>query len=237
MEAEIEGAGAGGIGEVEVPVALGAKKFEGAGAAGVGKITHGFETDLAQVAGDPTDGGEFLLHGVQREDVEQAKLGDVQLEDGLVEGGRVAEDFDGEFVQIKIEPAADGATAGAAPELGWDVNSLTDTQLSTDMFYVYRIRAWNGAGNSPYSNTVMARTLNAFAQWKLDRDFPTAALDSFDGDGDGVGLFLEYALGLDPALADTVGMPVPQTMGGILAISYAGIRPELQYIVEASTIF
>lgn len=138
--------------------------------------------------------------------------------------------------KIERSPVGAGAWQQIA-ELEWDVTSFTDTQLSTDTSFDYRIRAWNSAGDSPYSNTAIVRTLNAFDQWKLDGHFPVATLDSFDGDGDGVGLFLEYALGLDPAVADSGGMPVAEMFGGILAMSYPRLCPELDYVVESSIDF
>jgi Domain of unknown function (DUF5122) beta-propeller len=136
--------------------------------------------------------------------------------------------------KIDRSPAGAGAWSQIA-EIEWDVTTFTDTQLPTNTSFEYRIRAWNGAGDSPYSDTAVVRTLNAFEQWKLDRNFPVDSLDSFDGDGDGVGLFLEYALGLDPSAADNGQIPGAQMFGGILAMNYLRFRPELGYVVEAST--
>ncbi len=136
----------------------------------------------------------------------------------------------------KLERSARGTGAWQQiAELRWDFTSFTDTGLSQATAYDYRIRAWNGAGASAYSNTLTARTLNAFETWKIDHGFPVASLDGFDNDGDGVGLFLEYALDLDPAAADSDGMPLADAFAGVLAMSYPKLRPELTYVVEAST--
>jgi uncharacterized delta-60 repeat protein len=136
--------------------------------------------------------------------------------------------------KIERSPAGSGLWQQIA-ELEWDVTSFTDTQLPTDTSFDYRIRAWNGAGGSTYSNTAIVKTLDAFAQWKLDHNMTVSALDRLDSDGDGMGLFLEYALGLDPNVADSGGMPVANMFGGILTMTYPRLYPELDYVVEAST--
>ena len=76
--------------------------------------------------------------------------------------------------------------------------------------------------------------MNLYQQWKLDRNLPVAASDASDTDGDGAGLFLEYALGREPSVADRQGLPVAQRLGSILAMTYLRARPELSYSVEAS---
>jgi len=43
-------------------------------------------------------------------------------------------------------------------DVGSDVTSYTDTGLSSNTQYNYRIRAYNAAGSSSYSNTVKIKT-------------------------------------------------------------------------------
>lgn len=135
--------------------------------------------------------------------------------------------------KLERSPAGTGAWQQVA-EPGWDVTSFTDTVLFPNGAYDYRIRAWNAAGHSPYSAVITARTLNLYQQWKVDRNMPGGAQDNADADGDGASLFLEYALGLNPAVPDLPGLPVAQRFGGFLTMTYAKLRPELNYSVEAS---
>ncbi len=143
--------------------------------------------------------------------------------------------IDGEYGWKLERRAPDAEVWQPIADLGWDVTSYTDTGLSTATAYDYRVRAWNGAGDSDYSNTLTARTLNAFETWKIDRGLTVAALDDLDTDGDGMGLFLEYALDLDPTVNDRDGMPLADSFAGLLVMSYPRVRPELVYVVEAST--
>jgi uncharacterized delta-60 repeat protein len=135
--------------------------------------------------------------------------------------------------KVERSPAGVGAWQQIA-EPGWDVTSIIDIRLSINTAYDYRIRAWNSSGDSPFSNISTVRTMSAFDQWKLDLDIPVTAGDSFDGEGDGVGLFLEYAFGLDPDVVETGGMPVAELFDSFLTMSYLRLRPELDYSVEAS---
>jgi uncharacterized delta-60 repeat protein len=136
--------------------------------------------------------------------------------------------------KVERSPAGFGAWEQIA-ELGWDVTSFTDTNLLTGTSYDYRVRAWNAAGNSPYSSTFATRTFSPYEQWKADWDIPVSLLDNDDADADGIGLFLEYAFGLHPRVSDRSGMPSANILGSVLAMTYAKVRPELSYLVEAST--
>ena len=42
--------------------------------------------------------------------------------------------------------------------IGANVTSLSDTGLASNKKYYYRVRAYNGAGVSAYSNTASAKT-------------------------------------------------------------------------------
>lgn len=83
-------------------------------------------------------------------------------------------------------------------------------------------------------NPLVDRT--AYESWKAARGLPFDAADESDADGDGLPLLVEYALGLDPAVASTAGAPqltgVPA--GDRLEFTYRRLRPELTYVVEAS---
>ena len=45
--------------------------------------------------------------------------------------------------------------------VGANVKTYANTGLSSYTSYYYRVRAYNAAGNSAYSNTASARTLSA----------------------------------------------------------------------------
>jgi uncharacterized delta-60 repeat protein len=136
----------------------------------------------------------------------------------------------------KVERSPAGANSWQLiAEVAWDSTSFADTNLPTGTSYDYRVRAWNAAGDSPYSSISATRTLNQYEQWKVDRNLPVSLADDHDGDADGVGLFLEYALGLNPSIPDGGNLPTAQILGGGLALTYAKARPELSYLVESST--
>ncbi|HSE36532.1 MAG TPA: fibronectin type III domain-containing protein, partial [Blastocatellia bacterium] len=44
-------------------------------------------------------------------------------------------------------------------QVGQNVTAFSNTGLSKNTSYSYRVRAFNAGGNSPYSNTATARTL------------------------------------------------------------------------------
>jgi titin len=59
-----------------------------------------------------------------------------------------------------IERSLDGTTFAQLATVGPNVNTYSDTGLRGNTNYYYRVRASNGAGNSPYSNTASVRTRN-----------------------------------------------------------------------------
>ncbi len=60
---------------------------------------------------------------------------------------------------FKVENSTDGTTFGEIGTVGADVTTYSDTGLARNRNYYYRVRAYNAAGNSGYSNTVRERTL------------------------------------------------------------------------------
>ncbi|MGV3533749.1 MAG: fibronectin type III domain-containing protein [Chthoniobacteraceae bacterium] len=112
--------------------------------------------------------------------------------------------------------------------------SWTDTHLETDQSYFYRVTARNSAG-SAVSDSATSTTFTAFQQWKLDHGMPVGtAGDSLDDDEDGIPAIMEYALGLDPTVQSTEGMPVHQLLNGAIALSYRKFRHDVSYLVEGS---
>lgn len=136
----------------------------------------------------------------------------------------------------KLHRSPDGAGGWVQiAALPWDVATFTDTGRAAATTCFYRVRASNAAGDSDYSPSASARTLTLYEQWKLDSGLSLSARDDADDDRDGVPLLLEYALGLDPAVASPDGMLVPQIFNVVLALSYHRFRGDVSYLVEASS--
>lgn len=69
---------------------------------------------------------------------------------------------------FKIERAPGGtSTFVQIGVVGYYFSSLTDGLLEQDTEYVYRVRAYSDAGDSPYSNTATARTRAKPTAWSL----------------------------------------------------------------------
>jgi len=79
-----------------------------------------------------------------------------------------------------------------------------------------------------------AAALPPYAQWKVDNGLAPDAAD-IDYDGDGLSLFLEYALNGTPNTLDLDKLPTVQRVGGLLQLNFNRVRPatEVTYIVEA----
>ncbi|MDP1581474.1 MAG: peptidoglycan DD-metalloendopeptidase family protein [Candidatus Didemnitutus sp.] len=115
-------------------------------------------------------------------------------------------------------------------------NSVThnDTMLTPQTNYFYRLSAINTAGPSNYASAA-AVTQSLYHAWKLSHGLSPALSDDSDDDGDGLTLFMEYALALDPTQASQVGAPVLTRSTGRLELTYRRARAELTYAVETST--
>lgn len=135
----------------------------------------------------------------------------------------------------KIERSTDGLTWVPIAVVPFDYTSYTDTGLATGTNYSYRLRASNFAGDSAPSSTGSSTTFTAYQQWKVNNGYSTTEPDNSDSDNDGITTILEYALGLDPHVADVNSLPVGQTLNGTVALSYRKYRSDVTYTVEAST--
>jgi hypothetical protein len=144
-------------------------------------------------------------------------------------------------------------TFSAVGTASGSVSTFTDTNgLSTGSTYQYRIKAINSAGASAYSNTVTVATsgtgsnvatpATGFSSWQ-SRNFSTAQLTdasvsgpNADPYGSGVENLLAYALGLDPATAQTTDVPTPTIQNGHLTITYTvpSAITDVSYSVEVS---
>ncbi|MFN3650726.1 MAG: fibronectin type III domain-containing protein [Armatimonadota bacterium] len=59
---------------------------------------------------------------------------------------------------FKIERSANGGTFTQIKTVGANVTSYANSSLAAETAYTYRVRAYNAAGSSPYSNTASATT-------------------------------------------------------------------------------
>jgi titin len=64
----------------------------------------------------------------------------------------------GDETGYRIERSADGVNFSEIATLGANATSYADTGVTASTTYDYRVRAYNGAGNSGYSNTASATT-------------------------------------------------------------------------------
>ena len=79
--------------------------------------------------------------------------------------------------------------------------------------------------------------LSGFEAWKIANGLPVILSTINDDDRDGIGLFLEYALALDPAQPLLTGLPTIALDSPPTTISFRHLRARanLQYIVTTST--
>ncbi len=61
---------------------------------------------------------------------------------------------------FKIERSSDGTSFAQVGTVGVNVRTFSSTGLQSNRRYWHRVRAYNGVGNSPYSNTVNTKTRN-----------------------------------------------------------------------------
>jgi len=85
--------------------------------------------------------------------------------------------------------------------------------------------------NANYFRDVAFTPFNAFQQWKITSGLPYNAPNASDTDGDGIYLFLEYALGSNP----TTSSPTAQPTLNANSFTFFRARADLNYIIEASS--
>jgi hypothetical protein len=58
---------------------------------------------------------------------------------------------------FKIERSGNGTRFSQIAKVGAGMTTFSNTGLRRGKLYYYRVRAYNSAGNSPYSNTISVR--------------------------------------------------------------------------------
>ncbi len=114
-----------------------------------------------------------------------------------------------------------------------NIASFTDTTLSPGTTRHYRLRA-NNATASSAAAAASITTLSLFKDWLQGYGLASNSDPLLDPDFDGLGLFLEYALGGAPNTHDAARLPVQQISSGTFSLTYARSRAELTYLVEQS---
>jgi N-acetylneuraminic acid mutarotase len=109
---------------------------------------------------------------------------------------------------FRIEQSPDTVTFTEIATNASNVATRAVTNLSPAIKYYFRVRAFNGSGNSGYSNTNQATTRTPWAQWLLTKFTTQQLTDSAasspaaDPDWDGLPNMVEYALNREPLLPD-----------------------------------
>jgi uncharacterized delta-60 repeat protein len=119
--------------------------------------------------------------------------------------------------------------------LPWTARSYPVTGLDPGTNYFFRVTPRNAAGDGVPSPSATQSTFTGYTQWKLDEGFSATEPETSDHDADDIPLLMEYALGLDPHVAEVDGLPVSQIISDTIALSYRKFRSDVAYSVEAST--
>jgi len=121
---------------------------------------------------------------------------------------------------FQVEQSPDGIVFSNITTTSPNVIAFAATNLNPGIKYYFRVRAYNGAGNSAYSNTNSDTTLTPWVQWQLANFsavlLTNSAVSGFgaDPDADGLVNLLEYAFSRQPLFADNTNL----SWGGIDAI-------------------
>ena len=96
--------------------------------------------------------------------------------------------------------------------------------LAAGSSYFYVVSAVNSVGESANSTEAMATTWTGLQQWRFNNWGTTnntgSAADSASPGGDGIPNLLKYALGLNPLLPATNGLPTGILTNGFLTLTY-----------------
>ncbi|MDD5140808.1 MAG: kelch repeat-containing protein [Verrucomicrobiales bacterium] len=113
---------------------------------------------------------------------------------------------------FQVEQSSDGIAFSAITTTSANVIAFAATNLNPAVKYYFRVRAFNGAGNSAYSKTNSATTFTPLVQWQLANFTPVlltnAAVSGLaaDPDADGMVNLFEYALNHQPLLPDNANL-------------------------------
>ena len=119
-----------------------------------------------------------------------------------------------------------GASGGPYTNL---ITGLTSTNysnggLAAGTSYFYVVSGVNFGGDGANSSEAMAATWTGIQQWRFNNWGTTnntgSAADSASPGGDGIPNLLKYALGLNPLLPATNGLPVGTLTNGFLTLTY-----------------
>jgi hypothetical protein len=101
---------------------------------------------------------------------------------------------------------------------------------------------WSGQITQSMSLTIAPSAVSPLQAWRLALLGTTSnsgtAADTADPDADGIPNLLEYALGLNPLVANTAGLPVASPVADHLAFTFnrAGGTTDITYKVEATSV-
>lgn len=119
--------------------------------------------------------------------------------------------------------------------------SLTLSNLEISDAASYSVVVRNAGGLVVSNPALLTVTGMNYASWRVSvfttAEQSNAAISgpSADPDGDGRANLLEYALSLNPKLADGADVPVVAVSGGNLTLRYSKSRTDLTYIVQTNT--
>ena len=140
------------------------------------------------------------------------------------------EDFD--ELELSINERMITSISG---EVGW-------TEMEVSLGAGTNLIGWtyskDGSGSSGSDRAwVDAFELEGYASWIVEKELTVDSRDiESDPDGDGLNNFVEYALGLDPLLAERSALPVPEYEDGrlVIRIDRPADRSDVFYAVEVS---
>ena len=115
---------------------------------------------------------------------------------------------------FQIEQSPDSIAFSPIAVTTSNVTTYAVTNLNPAIKYYFRVFAFNGAGNSPYSNTNSAATRTPWNDWLLSNftaeQLTNTAISGMgaDPDGDGLPNLVEYALDRNPLIPDSAAASV-----------------------------